>query len=713
MRVFGWRSAGARVLCWAIASAISSAAAGAQTHPAQQCSDAKVKCSQPAAIETVVVTGRAQDLTGIAQSANQGTVSAADLALRPLLRPGEVVEEIPGVIITQHSGSGKANQYFLRGFNLDHGTDLAVSVDDVPVNMPTHAHGQGYADLNFLIPELVERVDYKKGPYYADVGDFGSAGAFNIRYYDELPTGFMRVEGGQYGYGRAVAGDNAEIANGNLIFAGEVEHNDGPWVKGDDARKIDGVLRYTLGSESEGTTITAMAYHNIWNSTDQVPDRAIMGETDPVGAPPPPPQDLISRWGEIDPTDGGQTSRYALNAEWHQNEANAATHVMVYGEYYNLRLFSNFTYFLDDPIHGDQFEQADNRFVFGGEASRLWDHGFLGHESETTVGVKLRNDDIHNGLFHTEARTVLGITTLNDIVETSASPYIENQTHWTDWLRTDIGLRGDLYWMDVDNIAGGNSGNVTAQVLSPKVDFILGPWDNTEFYLDFGQGFHSNDARGVVASVDPATALPRSTGAEAGLRTTIIPDLRSELSFWLLDLQSELVWDGDAGTNEPAGPTRRYGIEFANWYTPTPWLTVDADYAWSHARFTDHEPDGDYVPEALVSTFDGGIAVHDIPGALGKWSAGLRLRYFGPRPLTQDGTINSKSTTLLYADIGYRIDRSWALGFDAFNLLDARTSDIDYYYASRLPGEPLAGVNDIHTHPSEPREFRISLTTNF
>jgi len=662
------------------------------------------------AIETVVVTGRAQDLTGIAGSANQGTVSAADLALRPLLRPGEVVEEIPGVIITQHSGSGKANQYFLRGFNLDHGTDLAVSLDDVPVNMPSHAHGQGYSDLNFLIPELVEQVDYKKGPYYADVGDFGSAGAFNIRYYNELPSGFLHVEGGQFNYERTVLADNAGIGNGNLIYALELEHNDGPWVRGDDERKIDGVLRYSTGGEREGLTVTAMAYHNIWNSTDQVPDRAIIGESDPVGAPPPPAADLISRWGEIDPSDGGRTGRYALNADWHLDDGNSRTHVMVYGLYYDLNLFSNFTYFLVDPVHGDQIEQADQRFVFGGEASEEWDQTLFGRESETAAGLQLRNDDIHNGLYHTEARTVLGVATLNDIYETSADPYIQNQTRWTDWLRTVIGARGNFFWMDVNNLAGGTSGNVSAHVFSPKVNVILGPWDDTELYLDYGQGFHSNDARGVVAAVDPATPLPRSTGAEIGVRTTMVPGLRSELSVWLLDLQSELVWDGDAGDNTPSGPTRRYGIEFANWYTPTSWLTVDADYAWSHARFTDDEPAGPYVPEALVATFDGGIAVHDLPGWARSWYGGLRLRYFGPRPLTQDGTINSRSTTLLYTDVGYQINAAWSVGLDVFNLLDARTSDIDYYYTSRLPGEPLAGVNDIVTHPSEPREFRFSVT---
>jgi len=331
---------------------------------------------------------------------------------------------------------------------------------------------------------------------------------------------------------------------------------------------------------------------------------------------------------------------------------------MAYGVYYHLNLFSNFTYFLDDPVHGDQIEQEDQRFVFGGEANQMWSHNLFGRTSQTTVGVQIRNDDIHNGLFHTEQRARLSTTHLDNTTETSLNPFIENQTHWTDWFRTIVGLRGDIYWIDVTNLAGGNSGSATASVVSPKVNVIFGPWAKTEFYIDYGQGFHSNDARGVVSNISPATALPHSTGAEVGIRTTIIPGLRSELSLWTLKLQSELVWDGDAGDNEPSGPTRRYGVEFANWYTPVSWLTIDGDFAWPHARFTDPEPDGPYVPEALVTTFDAGVALHDLPGDFERWSAGLRGRYFGPRPITQDGTIKSKSTTLVYADLGYKIKRA-------------------------------------------------------
>jgi TonB dependent receptor/TonB-dependent Receptor Plug Domain len=651
-------------------------------------------------LDTTVVTGRTSDMVGVATSANQGTVGAADLSLRPLLRPAETVENVPGVIVTQHSGSGKANQYFLRGFNLDHGTDLAISADGIPVNMPTHAHGQGYADLNFLIPELIEGVDYKKGPYYADVGDFGSAGAFNIRYYDKLPAGIAIADGGQVGYGRALVANNLAAAGGNLIYAGEYEHNDGPWTIGDNEQKFDGMLRFTNGDEQRGLTITATAYHNAWHSTDQVPDRAIT-------------EGLISPWGEIDTTDAGNTGRYALSADWHTRDAASSSHVMVYALHYDLDLFSDFTYFLDDPVHGDQIEQQDNRGVFGAKASHSWIGTLLGASSETTIGIQLRDDEIRNGLYHTEARVRLNAVTVNDISETNAAPYVESRVWWSDWFRTVVGLRLDAFWLDVRNIAGGNAGYVQSSLPSPKLDLVFGPWKNTEYYIDAGYGFHSNDARGVVATVNPATALPRSFGAEVGARTGLLPGLQSSVSLWMLDLNSELVWDGDAGTDDPSGPTRRYGIELANFYTPLHWLTIDADYAWSHARFTDYEPAGNYVPEALVATFDGGIAVHDLDGALSNYSGGLRWRYFGPRPLTQNDSVSSKATSLVYADLGYRINDRWRVALDVFNLFDTRASDIDYFYVSRLRGEPLAGVADVHTHPAEPRELRLSINAGW
>jgi hypothetical protein len=601
---------------FALACALIAALAG---HAAAQATppDTGAARKAPTALDTTVVTGRTTDLVGVATSANQGTVGAADLALRPLLRPGETVENVPGVIVTQHSGSGKANQYFLRGFNLDHGTDIAISADGVPVNMPSHAHGQGYADLNFVIPELIEAVDYKKGPYYADVGDFGSAGAFNIRYYDKLPAGLATADGGAVGYARARRQQRrARRRQPHLRRRVRAQR------RAVDHRRQRAEAERHAALHARRRTARPHdhrdAYHNAWHSTDQVPDRAIT-------------EGLISPWGEIDTTDAGNTGRYALSADWHTRNARSSSDVMAYAMHYDLDLFSDFTYFLDDPLHGDQVEQQDNRGVFGAKASHTWIGTLLGAPSEFTAGFQLRDDEIRNGLCHTEARVRLDAVTVNDIGETNAAPYVESRVWWNSWFRTVAGVRLDAFWLDVRNVAGGNAGTIQSTLPSPKLDLVFGPWKNTERYVDGGYGFHSNDARGVVAAVNPATALPRSFGAEVGARTALVPGLQSSVSLWLLDLNSELVWDGDAGEDDPSGPTRRYGVEFSNYYAPLRWLTIDADYAWSHARFTDNEADGNYVPEALVATFDGGVAAHDLGGVLHRLSGGLRWRYFGPR----------------------------------------------------------------------------------
>ena len=649
----------------------------------------------PKKLDTLVAASRVSDLVGIAQSASQGAVGAADLAMRPLLRPGEVVENIPGVIVTQHSGSGKANQYFLRGFNLDHGTDLALRVDGVPVNNPTHAHGQGYADLNFLIPELVERVDFKKGPYYSDAGDFASAGSFDVHYYRRLPTGLFSAQGGPEGFGRLLAADN--IGSGNLLYAAEYQHNDGPWLLGDNEQKVNGVLRYGSGDDRRGFSLTAIAYHNQWRSTDQIPERAVANGT-------------IGRFGNVDPTDAGRGGRYSLAADWRAQGTSSTSRAMVYGFRYDLELFSNFTYFLDDPVHGDQIDQQDRRYVVGAVANHSRVGTLFGAVSQNTVGIEVRNDHIDNSLYHSEAQHRLNDGVVNRVVETSLAPYVENRTYWMPWLRSTVGLRADAYWFDVRNVVGGASGQASTALISPKFGLVLGPWSNTEFYANVGYGFHSNDARGVVAATDPATALARSRGAELGARTSAIAGLQSSISFWVLDLKSELRWSGDAGSNEPSGPTRRYGVEVANFYTPVRWLTIDADYAWSHTRYTDNEPNGKYVPEALVSTFDGGVALHNMGGALHRVRADARLRYFGPRPLTQDNSVRSAATSLVYAHLGYTLSSAWDVSVSMFNVLNTHANDIAYFYTSRLQGEPLAGVDGVQSHPAEPRTVRLTIS---
>jgi hypothetical protein len=623
-------------------------------------------------------------LIGIADSAAEGVVTAKEIDRRPFQRAGEILETVPGVIVSQHSGEGKANQYYLRGFNLDHGTDIAVTAAGVPVNMPTHAHGQGYADANFLIPELIGGVQYKKGPYYADEGDFASAGAVNINYASLLDKPIALVQGGTSSFGRALFAASPQLGGGALLYAIEAGRNNGPWVRPDDFRKLNGVLRFTRGGQSDAFSITAMAYDARWSSTDQIPTRAVS-------------DGMLSRFGYVDPTDGGTTARYSLESEWQRSSPATLTQAAAYALKVRLNLYSNFTYFLDDPVNGDQFEQADDRVVAGLRASHRWLTRFGGVTTENVVGLQARRDDIGNlGLYRTRARVRLDTTRQDSVIETSAAIYAQSSTPWTPWLRTILGLRADEYRFDVD------SNDAHASMVSPKLTMIFGPWRNTELYANAGAGFHSNDARGVTAG---ATPLVRTRGAEVGVRSTPLPRVHVTASVWGLDMASELLFVGDAGTTEASAPSRRTGVELATDYNVRPWLAIDADYAYSRARFRD----GGRIPGAIEGVASVGLNVID----LGRVSGELRYRYFGPRPLVEDDSVRSSGSNLVNARVGYRVAPRVRLDIDVFNVLNAKASDIDYFYASRLPGEAAAGVDDVHFHPVEKRALRVGVTTSF
>lgn len=656
-------------------------------------------------LEEVVIRDSAENLAGVADSANQGTVTRAQLENRPLLRPGELLETIPGLIVTQHSGDGKANQYFLRGFNLDHGTDFAVFLDGMPVNTPTHAHGQGWADMNFVIPELVQAVRYQKGPYYADSGDFAAAGSARIQYGDSLPPGIATLGLGSYGYRRTLAAASREWGAGKLLAAAEVFHHDGPWTTPEDYRKLNGVLRYSQGNANNGFDLTAMAYRAEWNATDQAPQRAINSG-------------LLERYGALDASDGGQTRRYSLSGSWRHSEGVVTTQANAYFIDSALNLYSNFTYFLDDPVHGDQFEQADRRRTGGGEISRAWLGKLAGMDAEHLAGLQLRHDHIMNvGLYATQARQRLATTRADQVAQSSAALYYQNLLQWHDKFRTVAGLRGDFQRYRVDSRLAANSGETSDHILSPKLSLIFGPWRRSEVYVNLGYGFHSNDARGTVIGLNPKTLAPaqrvqplvRAKGAEIGVRTVLLPGLQSSLSLWRLDAASELLFVGDAGSTEASRPVRRSGIEWANHWHPTNGVQFDADLAVSRAHFSDDDPAGNQVPGAIEKTFSAGLVIERPSG----WLGGLRLRYFGPRPLIEDGAVRSPSSTLVNARLGYQFGKQWKILLDVYNLFDRQVSDIDYYYVSRLPFEPAAGVADIHSHPAEPRSVRLNVVVNF
>lgn len=661
---------------------------------------------EPARIEETVVIGKRADRLSEVPAATSGTASGEELRARPMTRRGEMLEAVPGMVVTQHAGGGKANQYFLRGFNLDHGTDFAVSVDGMPVNMRTHAHGQGYADLNLLMPELVAGVDYIKGTHAARNGDLSSAGSADFRMLDALPKGFATFELGAYNYYRGAAGDTFRIGQGDqaprLTLAGEYNFYDGPWDLPEDSSRWNGFARYFAGDPHEHLSLTLMGYRGKWKSTDQIPQRA---------------SGRIGRFGYVDPSNGGDSQRYSLQLHWQGEGEKADTQLNLYGFYYDLGLFSNFTYALENPRRGDQFEQSESRFVLGGDVSRTWNAlSVLGKESAFTLGLQSRTDLIDGiGLYKTQNRRRFRTVREDDVTESSAGVFAEGTTQWTPWLRTVTGLRADAFLFDVSADSPGNTGDDLAGILSPKLSAILGPWKKTEVYLNFGSGFHSNDARGVNTTRDPESGLAvspvdplvRTLGAEAGVRTQWFPKVTATLAAWWLRSDSELVYVGDAGTNEPGPASRRYGLETAVYWAPTAWLLWDAEVAVTHARLLE-SPGADRIPNSVPWMLSGGVT----SGAQGLepgWFSGIRVRAFGKRPLAEDGSVEVRPTLSVNASVGYRATR-WEAALECLNLLGRRDNDIAYAYTSRLAGERQAGYDDVHFHPVEPRMLRARLT---
>ena len=638
-------------------------------------------------------------------AASERRISGETLNTLPITRPGEILEAVPGLIVGQHSGEGKANQYFLRGMNLDHGTDLALWLDGMPLNMRTHGHAQGYADINFLIPELVQSMTVKKGPYWAEEGDFSSAGTVRLAYADRLENTVAVASGGMYGYWRGLVAGSYAVGNGTVTAAGEMVFNNGPWQIPDATRKFNGFLRYSEGSADNGIAVTALAYTNSWHSTDQIPARAVLDGS-------------VDRFGGIDPTDGGDTQRYSLSARWNRSDKDSAAKVEGYFVYQTLNLYNNFTYFLNDPENGDQFQQSDKRKLMGINASHLVRHDLMGFRSESTIGTQIRYDDISLGLFNTVQRTPTGTIRADHVSESSAGLYAKNMTAWTDWFRATLGVRGDFYAISVDSNNSLNSGALTAFVASPKVGLVFGPFDKTEFYVNAGQGFHSNDARAATITVNPsdpsqplqsAPLLVRSTGAEVGVRSQKVKGLDTAFALFMLDFDSELLFVGDAGTTEASRPSRRVGLEWTNQYRPTPWALLDLDLAYTVARFMGNDPAGPFIPGAPSGIASAGITL----GAETGWFGALRWRFFGARPLIEDGSVYSAATSIFNARMGYAFENGVKLQADVFNLLNTQASQIDYFYTSRLPGEPAAGVADRHFHPVEPQMVRFTLTKAF
>jgi hypothetical protein len=653
-------------------------------------------------LDTIKVRGRIDNLIGIVGTASQGFVGAIDLRTRPITREGELLETVPGVIVTQHSGEGKANQYFVRGFNLDHGTDFQTRIEGMPLNMPTHGHGQGWTDLNPLIPELVDYLDYRLGVYHAELGDFGSAGGAEFHLVRTLERPFASLGVGENGYARLVAGGSTPTLGGDLLAGGEARIYDGPWELDQDLRKFSGLVRYSRSRDWSRVSLLGMAYRNQWNSTDQIPLRAVESG-------------LIGRLGFIDPTDGGTSERYSLSGDWTRIGSQSVQSVQLFGIYSDLDLYSNFTYFLEDAVAGDQFHQKDRRTILGGNARHTQDVRAFGVPHSLQVGVQMRADLIGGlGLYRTRERVRLSTIRDDRVVETGTGVYVEATSRWQPWFRSVLGLRADGYTFDVESDRPENSGSQRDGIVSPKASLVFTPSQELELYLSGGFGFHSNDARGTTITVDPVTGEPasrvdplvRSRGAEVGVRAAPVHGLRSTLTLWALDLDSELLFVGDAGATEPSDRSERRGLTWANLYRPTAHLSLDADLSLARARLTNVSEGEDYIPGALEQVFAGGVAWSPLQG----FSGSLRIRHFGAYPLIEDNSVRADAASLLNAAAGYRFASGLRIEAAVLNLLDARDADIQYYYSSRLRGEPVDGIADVHFHPVEPRQVRLTLS---
>jgi outer membrane receptor protein involved in Fe transport len=672
-------------------------------------------------VSEVVVTASRVDLLGSATTASQGSVTQTELSLRPVYRVGQLLESTPGLVVTAHSGEGKANQYLVRGFNLDHGTDIANFVDDMPVNRPTNTHGQGYSDVNFEIPELAQGLDYTKGPYYAAVGDFGAVVSTHLKLANEIPNQ-VSVSAGSFGIYNAFLGGTHRFGDDDRVVGGVYYgHLDGPFDHPDNFRKLAGELRYSHGDATDGYSLTAIYYKGDGDFTTDQPLRAVT-------------QGLIGRFGTLDSTDGNSSERASLSAHYAASGDGWRFASAAYYIHSRMTLWNDFTHFLDDPVNGDQEAQHETRDTFGGQASLTLDHQFGKIDNELVFGVQARRDTAYVDRRHTKARVELsscsieqadgpalqvpaaGGTCYADRVRLlDLGPYVEDTTRWTPWLRTIVGLRYESYGAHDQSLTVGASASGDQTLVQPKGSIVLGPFFQTEIYLSAGRGFHSDDVRGVLGLV-PSVGIPElagrtrllapATGYELGLRSNIVPKLSVQVAVFQEDFQSELTYNADAGQDEASAPSRRQGIEVSAEYKPAPWIEFNADLAFSKARYhadvatlANFGLDGPFIANAPSFIGSFGVLVDN----LGPWFGGLQWRDLGKYPIRDgDEFPQDKGYSEINVDVGYKFNAHLKAQLTVFNLTNTKANAAAYFYAARLPGEPAEGVEDFQVHPLEP-----------
>ena len=753
--------------CTALSALTIGAGFAGQQRPAA-CGRAHAACKQPQAstsgatprraagqapVETIVVTAQRRRLLGTAATASEGIVDDQELQLTPSYRPGQLLETVPGLIVTLHSGEGKANQFLLRGYNLDHGTDLATTVDAMPVNQPTHAHGQGYTDLNFLIPELADGIAYTKGPYYAGIGDFGGVGSVRVSLRDTIADQ-ISLTAGTLGFERVFAAGSEPLGRGELLQAAELQHYDGPFATPDDARKENATLRYSQAGDDGDFSVTSTIYHQVWTNTTDIPVRAISEGI------------VADRFGTLDPSDGGHALRASLSAQYNADLGDGQLSAGAFYIHNELHLINDFTHFLSDPVHGDQEDQFENRNAVGGTAGYTLPVRLGGIDSELSAGALTRYDAVNLGRLPSEGQQPLPMGQAQgdpvsffdeDRVSLfAASLYVQAMTHWTPTLRTVFGLREDFQdGSDFDALAAlhetagyTNGGTKSQSLLQPKGSVIYQPGTGLELYLSAGEGFHSADLRGVNQdrSVDlglPGTPLlARQIGEEAGLRAQLRKDVTLTVAVYNLYQQSETIIDPDVGMDSAGPPSERYGYEINLTYQIRRWLELYASYSGDHTRFDKPFDDGtghlgEFITDAPRATGSAALYLQQ----LGPWSGGLDVRYLGNYPLssgpcvnaaavhdfpgvatscanapTPSGQVDGRGFAQVNLDVHYAATPHWMVSVGVYNLLNTDAAAAEFFYVDRLRSEIARfadGRAGVHEHPLEPLMARFSITRVF
>jgi hypothetical protein len=738
------------VACSAAHADATAATGGAET------SGGDMTASASGPLQEITVNAKRLQLLGSASTASEGVVDDQELQLAPQYRPGQLLETVPGLIVTLHSGEGKANQFLLRGYNLDHGTDLETYVDGMPVNQPTHAHGQGYTDLNFMIPELADEINYTKGPYYANVGDFGAVGSVRVNYRDTIDTEASATVG-TLSFQRVLGAATQAVGDGHLLAAVEVQHYDGPFVTPDDARKENLVLRYSQGDDQSGWSLTGMVYHQLWTNTTDIPIRAITEGLVP------------NRFGTLDPTDGGHAWRSSLSFNLHESAGQGQLSVSAFFIDNQLHIFNDFTQFLVDPVHGDQEDQFEHRDAVGGQANYTLPVRLGAIDNVVSFGALTRDDMLYVGRLRSEDQVPLPIaddlpsfSDEDQVYLFAAAAWIQATTHWSSQFRSVLGFREDYqHGTDIDYLAAlhetvipgvaysgyTNGGTAQKALPQPKGSLIYTPIEGRlEFYASAGRGFHSADLRGVNQDTSVDLGLPhtpllaKQEGQEVGVRASPKPNLALTFAYFNLWQQSETIIDPDVGQDSAGPPSRRYGYEINVTYQINAHLEIYGSYSGDHTHFTRPFDDGtghlgEYITDAPRAT--GALALYLTN--FGPWSGGLNYRYLGNYPLSSgpcvqsavthdfgpgytcansptqaaQGQVDGKGFGEWNLDAHYAFAEGWSASLGIYNLFNTHADAAEFWYVDRLPGEPAAGVADVHEHPLEPLMARLTVTRKF